>query len=766
MIFILYPINLFIRLINRGMKRKISCLMILLSMFGLSILSRTQAAQVNWDKLVEFRNTAAPNSYEEEKLSEKNLKLLPWEEYEKNNVLKMLKAFHKTAPGLIENPALYGPIPCYRADEKTARGMGVPLEKKWVAFALAGSSAWFSDMFSSEDWTTGASTVIHEFTHLVDVGDKISRSVEFRKLVEPRILKARAEIKKAGLFVREPNEDTNKITKGAGLPRTYAATSLQEALACYSPDVFVGKESATPSEIGAFIKSHVFTKAPSIDRSIIPYRQAIVLYEKNKYDEAMLLINEALRLDPDFVDAYYFRALILNSKGDNEGAIKEFTHLLSLLSECDGVHASILYKRGSLYVKKGDLEKGLADYNEAIEKHPDEPQPYYYRALVWNQKKEYDKAIADLNEALKIYPDYANVYLERGLSKYNKNDIDAAIADFDLAIKSFPEYGSAYYFKGMCRLSKKEYDDALVDLSTAIKLNPKNAEAYAVRGDCEIEKKYFDRAIEDYTEAIKLKTGYAYAYYKRGISRANNKETESALGDFNEAIKINPRYSQVYFTRAGIMLSRKEYDKAVADYNEYLKINPESKNASVYYSRGLALQEKGEYDKAIEDFSSAIKLRPENASIYTDRGRLWHKKKEYNKAIDDFNESLKLAPSELLVYHYRGWSWLEKGEPDRAINDFDAAKGRMPFDIAENHYPRGLALLKKKEYDAALSEFDQAINLFPKDARIYCSRGEAWTAKKEYTKAITDYDLAISLDSKSKEAHAKREELERYKTGK
>ena len=716
-----------------------------------SSLSAAIAAEVDLEKFIEFRNTPLADSYEEAKLAPKNISPLPWEAYEKENVLKMIRIMYKTAPGLFENPALYGKIPYYRADDKIARALGIQAGQKWRAFAIS-RSVWFGDIFSAEEWTEGGRTLIHEFTHLVDIGGKISDLAEFRRLVEPRLGKAHAELKKAGLSVKDSNEETSRIAKDAGLSRSYAMTSLQEALACYAEVAYMGEEFTPPAEIDAFIKSRIFSRQASPDPSIPPYIRGFVLREQKKYDESIAALNEALKIYPDFIEARYFLARDLENKGDIDAAINEFTRLLSSTSEYDQLHSDILYMRGLLFEKKGEPEKAFADYSADIEKHPEEPQPYYYRAVIFNRKKEYDKAIADLSRALSIYPNYPDVLFERGLSKYYKKDFDAAIEDFAAAIRILPKYTIAYYYSGLSKLGKKDYNAAMDDLFETIKLNPNFSDAYVVRADCEIAIRDFDKAIEDLDAAIKLQPDYQYAYYRRGLCKVTKKESDGAIADFGLAIKYNSLYIDAYLARASLWMEKKEYDKTIADYNEYFKIVPQSKNAEVYYLRSRALTEKSEYDKALADLNEVIKLQPQNISAYNDRGRIWYKKKDLDRALADFNEVIKISPKELNAHHYRGWVWLEKAEYDKAIDDFSMTKKILPFDSPENYYPRGLALLKKKEYDAALAEFNQALMFSPKNASIYSSRAEAWMAKKEYAKAVADLDTALGLDPKLTEA--------------
>jgi tetratricopeptide (TPR) repeat protein len=62
--------------------------------------------------------------------------------------------------------------------------------------------------------------------------------------------------------------------------------------------------------------------------------------------------------------------------------------------------------RGAAYVQKGELDRALADYGEAIGLDPDSPIAFHGRALVYRAKGEVDRATADHDRATSLDPSY------------------------------------------------------------------------------------------------------------------------------------------------------------------------------------------------------------------------------------------------------------------------------------------------------------------------------------------------------------------------
>jgi tetratricopeptide (TPR) repeat protein len=91
---------------------------------------------------------------------------------------------------------------------------------------------------------------------------------------------------------------------------------------------------------------------------------------------------------------------------------------------------SIVYNnRGIEWKKKGDIERALADFNQAVRYDPTNPKSYFHRADILDDKGNVDAAIADYDQAIRIDPKYANAYFNRSIVKEKKGDMDGAFSD-------------------------------------------------------------------------------------------------------------------------------------------------------------------------------------------------------------------------------------------------------------------------------------------------------------------------------------------------
>jgi tetratricopeptide (TPR) repeat protein len=158
--------------------------------------------------------------------------------------------------------------------------------------------------------------------------------------------------------------------------------------------------------------------------------------------------------------------ICVNARGDE--AIEACTRVIS-----SGNNSFWAYNnRGNEWKNRGDLDRAIADYNDALRLAPKNALIYLNRGLAWESKGEHDRAIADYNDALKLDPKFAPTYNNRGNALGKKGEYDKAIADYNDALKLDPKNALAYNNRGHAWEQKGEYDKAIADFNDAIRLDP------------------------------------------------------------------------------------------------------------------------------------------------------------------------------------------------------------------------------------------------------------------------------------------------------
>ena len=257
---------------------------------------------------------------------------------------------------------------------------------------------------------------------------------------------------------------------------------------------------------------------------------AVSLQQQGKRDDAIekwrAIAHVVEGSDNDLAARAWFSVGYLIKDEDPEDALAAYAEAIRLKPD----YAEAYNNRGAVKDALGRHDDAIADYDEAIRLKPDYAEAYNNRGAVKDALGRHDDAIADYDEAIRLKPDYAIAYANRGNVKTALGRHDDAIADQDEAIRLQPDLAIAYNNRGTVKGKSGRYTDAIADYDEAIRLQPDLAIAYNNRGAVKGKSGRYTDAIADCDEAIRLQPDLAEAYYNRGNAK-------KALGLKDEARK-------------------------------------------------------------------------------------------------------------------------------------------------------------------------------------------------------------------------------------
>ena len=199
--------------------------------------------------------------------------------------------------------------------------------------------------------------------------------------------------------------------------------------------------------------------------------EGLALYNQGKYQAAIELYNEAIKLDPNYAPAYNNRGMVYADLKRYLDAIADFNKSIELKNPT--LHFAY-NNRGMAYTNIQNYEQAISDYNRAIEINPNFEKAYNNRGVVYFYLKDYQKAISNYEKAIEINPNFAFPYNNRGNVYRELKNFDAAISNYNKAIEVNPNYMEAYYNRGLVYQILGETEKANADFATAKKLGYKN----------------------------------------------------------------------------------------------------------------------------------------------------------------------------------------------------------------------------------------------------------------------------------------------------
>lgn len=159
---------------------------------------------------------------------------------------------------------------------------------------------------------------------------------------------------------------------------------------------------------------------------------------RNKIDAAIDRYTQAIKLSPNYADAYVKRGLARRTKGDLAGAIDDYEKAISIDPKSVAGNrfvAEAYSNRGFIQMDNLNVDSAINDFTRAINIYPKEHREYYRRGYARLMKEDLAPALDDLNTALSLaYEDYFSkclIYAARGMVKVMQGKNLQAQMDFD-----------------------------------------------------------------------------------------------------------------------------------------------------------------------------------------------------------------------------------------------------------------------------------------------------------------------------------------------
>lgn len=124
-----------------------------------------------------------------------------------------------------------------------------------------------------------------------------------------------------------------------------------------------------------------------------------------KQEQALVDLNETLRLNPKHEKAWSMRATHYQMRGEWDLALAEFSQALLLTPD----DVAALSNRGMIWDIKGDPVRAMADFDAAIQIDPTLASPYLHRSRLFEKQRNLEQAEAAMDEFIRLSKDQARV---------------------------------------------------------------------------------------------------------------------------------------------------------------------------------------------------------------------------------------------------------------------------------------------------------------------------------------------------------------------
>lgn len=267
-----------------------------------------------------------------------------------------------------------------------------------------------------------------------------------------------------------------------------------------------GEKWEYKNAVDEYLKAIPYYTGENASLAILNNNIASCKYYLKEYDEGLIYVNRSLAFNPLLVNAYWYRGMIYDAKGENILALESYDKAISYESN-----------------------------NEQLAKL------YYNKAIIRNELKEYVTALQDFSKVIGYNPEYALAYEKKADILYIMKDYRNAAIDYGSALKFNAGDKSKQVrllnFRADCLTELNDFGGAIADYTNAIGLSSDNIYSYEQRG-----KLYYyklndrEKAKPDFIKVAELDmkgdTSATYSYAKIYIG-----EKDAAISNMQRLIK-------------------------------------------------------------------------------------------------------------------------------------------------------------------------------------------------------------------------------------
>jgi tetratricopeptide (TPR) repeat protein len=387
-------------------------------------------------------------------------------------------------------------------------------------------------------------------------------------------------------------------------------------------------------------------------------------YGISRHQEAIASFKEAIRLKPDYAEAYFKIGTIYHWQGQYQEAIAPLKEAIRINPSNADFQASLqsaYHSRSLSLLIQGSEQNIIVSLKETIRLDPDDAYSHYYLGYNYSQLGQHQEAILSFKEAIRIKPDYSDAHTQLGFSYGGLGRNQEAIAPLNEAIELNPNDFFAHTLLGWSYNNLGQYQEAIAPLNEAIRIKPDYSYAHTQLGFSYHSLGRNQEAIASLKEALRINPDNTYArdyleiaeqkqggkigkmVEREADERSKSKELETA----QELVRQNPNDAKEHYVLGTIFMDLDRYQEAIVSFKEAIRIRPDIFPA--YFKLGLAYERLGQYQEAIVPLEEAIRIKPDYFKSHGLLGFAYEKLGQYQEAIASYKEVLKINPKNASV---------------------------------------------------------------------------------------------------------------------
>ena len=471
------------------------------------------------------------------------------------------------------------------------------------------------------------------------------------------------------------------------------------------------------------------------------YQKAEQALKEGQANEAIIHLKNAVRTDPDNIDARFLLGQFNMQRGDLAGAEKEFREARRRGMDDD----KILSLLAQVLLSQGKARELLAEITIDKLQGVAKVTGYTMRARAHLVANDIAKAKEELDLTRPIADHIALFHAADAEVLQREGNYEAAEKAIDRAIELDPKFSLALWLKGELRRVQKDLPGSLEAYNKALEVDKNSMQVLIGRSLVFLALNRLDEAEADADAILKRAPEMPMALYIKSALLAQKGETEKALETLQPVEFRISSFMPAVFLLANLNLKLNRLEGAVSYAERYLAANTDRPDA-IKLASAVYLRQK-RYNDAVE------LLKPfEGEEQYKDDiqflqllGNGYLAISDYPSASRVFKALQVLKPEDQGIREQLAITSLGMGEQDEAVRELESmAQGKDGSDRV--NLLLIITHIRNKEYVKAQAEAENYVEQSENNATAHNLLGSVFLAQDKRTEARAAFKTALKVD--------------------
>lgn len=476
------------------------------------------------------------------------------------------------------------------------------------------------------------------------------------------------------------------------------------------------------------------------------YYAARILSNQYQYNQAIELIQQAIKIDPENIWYKYFLIELYKKTGEKKKIIPIYEQLLKQVSN----DPNLYFDLSMAYLQVLDIRNAIRILDEFEKKYGmvEEIIQQKYRLYLFSNNKT--KALEELQKMELLDPYNTEYLMMIGKHYMQTGSISHATEYFDRVLSIEPHNIEAIIhllnaylilnniekfeqtLLNLCADSLINIDEKIMifldlfqatnlqsslmnavykALDTLINTHPEEPKAHSIYGDFLYRDEQYDRASEKYKQVLKLDDTKYQVWENLLVCFEMRENWDSIYAYATRAIELFPEHYKFYLYTGFALYQQKNYTSAIPYLEQALVLNSSDKQIRFITMFALAESQyhSGNYDEAFAMFEQIITDYPTNYVVLNNYSYyLALQKRDLDKALKYSEKTLKANPKNPHYLDTYGWILYQMGKYEEAEKYISRAIEVMNEPIPQIFENYGDVLLQLGRIDEAVTYWRKA----------------------------------------------------------